>query len=142
MVTKSAWKRKSGAARKSLARSVRFIGVDCLLGHQISPGASCGNSENSELCRSSCFPSILGIGRRCIAHVLKRDGYDSDSTHYLHSCRRHHNRAVTGLWLASLHDGKHRAERRIGIRTHTRARETIARHNFSAGHGHKTDTAI
>ena len=41
-----------------------------------------------------------------VAHVLKRDGYDSDSTHYLHSCRRHHNRAITGLWLASLHDGK------------------------------------
>jgi hypothetical protein len=30
----------------------------------------------------------------------------NDSTHYLHSCRRHHNRAVTGLWLTSLHDGK------------------------------------
>src|SRR5215470_17369358 len=33
-------------------------------------------------------------------------GLGRDSTHYLHSCRRHHNRAVTGLWLASLHDGK------------------------------------
>src|SRR5262249_16167758 len=54
----------------------------------------------------SAFRHILGIGRWCIAHVLKREGYDSDSTHYLHSCRRHHNRAVTGLWLASLHDGK------------------------------------
>ncbi len=29
-----------------------------------------------------------------------------DSTHYLHSCCRHHNRTVTGIWLASLHDGK------------------------------------
>jgi hypothetical protein len=37
---------------------------------------------------------------------LKRDGYDSDSADYLHSCHRHHNRPVTGLWFASLHDGK------------------------------------
>jgi len=38
--------------------------------------------------------------------VLKRDSYDSDSTPYLHSYRRDHHRAVTGLWLTSLHDGK------------------------------------
>ena len=28
----------------------------------------------------SAFRHILGIGRWCIAHVLKREGYDSDST--------------------------------------------------------------
>ncbi len=33
-------------------------------------------------------------------------GFGNDSTHYPHACRRHHDRAVTGLWLASLHDGK------------------------------------
>ena len=50
--------------------------------------------------------SFAGAFLLSVAHVLKRDGYDSDSTHYLHSCRRHHNRAITGLWLASLHDRK------------------------------------
>jgi hypothetical protein len=35
-----------------------------------------------------------------------QQGYGNDSTHYPHPCRRHHDRAVTGLWLASLHDGK------------------------------------
>jgi hypothetical protein len=35
-----------------------------------------------------------------------RQSYGHDSTHHPHPCRRHHDRAVTGLWLASLHDGK------------------------------------
>jgi hypothetical protein len=30
----------------------------------------------------------------------------NDNTHYAYHCRRHHDRAVTGLWLVSLHDGK------------------------------------
>jgi hypothetical protein len=30
----------------------------------------------------------------------------NDSTNYPYPYRRHHDRAVTGLWLASLHDGK------------------------------------
>ncbi len=30
----------------------------------------------------------------------------SDNSHYSYSCRRHHDRAVTGLWLACLHDGQ------------------------------------
>ncbi len=30
----------------------------------------------------------------------------SDNSHYSYSCRRHPDRAVTGLWLASLHDGQ------------------------------------
>ena len=30
---------------------------------------------------------------------------DNDNTHYA-PCRRHHDRAVTSLWLVSLHDGK------------------------------------
>jgi hypothetical protein len=34
------------------------------------------------------------------------NGFANDSTHYSHPCRRHHDRAVTGLWLVSLHDGK------------------------------------
>ena len=29
----------------------------------------------------------------------------NDSTYYLHPCRHHHDRTVTGLCLASLHDG-------------------------------------
>jgi hypothetical protein len=33
-------------------------------------------------------------------------GFGNDSTHYPNPCRRHHERAVTGFWLASLHDGK------------------------------------
>src|SRR5215472_3903198 len=68
--------------------------------------ASCGKLGELGTSQGFLIRHILGIGRWCIAHVLKREGYDSDSTHYLHSCRRHHNRAVTGLWLASLHDGK------------------------------------
>ena len=31
---------------------------------------------------------------------------DNDDTHYAYPGRRPHDRAVTGLWLASLHDGK------------------------------------
>jgi hypothetical protein len=31
---------------------------------------------------------------------------DNDDTHYAYPGRRHHDRAVTGLWLDSLHDGK------------------------------------
>jgi hypothetical protein len=30
----------------------------------------------------------------------------NDDSHYACPCRRHHHRAVTGLWLVSLHDGK------------------------------------
>ena len=30
----------------------------------------------------------------------------NDNTHYAYPARRHHDRAVTGLWLVSLHDGK------------------------------------
>ena len=30
----------------------------------------------------------------------------NDNTHYAYRRRRHHDRAVTGLWLISLHDGK------------------------------------
>jgi hypothetical protein len=44
--------------------------------------------------------------RRSCFCPQERAGFGNDSTHYLHSCRRHHNRAVTGLWLTSLHDGK------------------------------------
>jgi hypothetical protein len=33
-------------------------------------------------------------------------GFGNDSTHYPNLCRRHHDRAVTCFWLASLHDGK------------------------------------
>jgi hypothetical protein len=35
-----------------------------------------------------------------------RSGFGNDNTHYPYPCRRRHDRAVTGLWLASLHDGK------------------------------------
>jgi hypothetical protein len=31
---------------------------------------------------------------------------DNDNTHYAYPCRRHRDRAVTSLWLVSLHDGK------------------------------------
>jgi hypothetical protein len=30
----------------------------------------------------------------------------NDNTHYVYLGRRDHDRAVTGLWLVSLHDGK------------------------------------
>ncbi len=33
-------------------------------------------------------------------------GFGHDNTHDPYLCRRHHDRAVSGLWLASLHDGK------------------------------------
>jgi hypothetical protein len=83
------------------------------------------NSDNSELRRTSCFPSHSG--HRTVVHRARSEarltsgrlsrpkvagasflqqGYDSDRTHCLHSCHRDHNRAVTSLWLANLHDGK------------------------------------
>ena len=33
-------------------------------------------------------------------------GFGNDSTHYPYPCRRHHDRPVTGLWVARLHDAK------------------------------------
>ena len=33
-------------------------------------------------------------------------GFGNDSTHYPNPRRRQHDRAVTGFWLGSLHDGK------------------------------------
>jgi hypothetical protein len=30
----------------------------------------------------------------------------NDNTHHAYLCRRHHDLAITGLWLVSLHDGK------------------------------------
>jgi hypothetical protein len=91
--------------------------------------------EGSELRRISCFPSHSGhrtvvhrsrfeicrgrLRPRSLAPKQQRpkqarqfgpgqrwEDYSSVRTHYLHSCRRHHTRAVTGLWLASLHDRK------------------------------------
>jgi hypothetical protein len=35
-----------------------------------------------------------------------RQRYGNDSTRYPHPCRRDHDRIVTGVWLASLHDGR------------------------------------
>jgi hypothetical protein len=83
------------------------------------------------------FRHTLGIGRCCIARVLKPAERTAEtgaligpglsgrgffslaqekretgvligtkSTHYPDDCRRHHDRAVTGLWLANLHDTK------------------------------------
>ena len=37
---------------------------------------------------------------------------DNDDTHYAYPRHRPHDRAVTGLWLVSLHDGK-RGSRQI-----------------------------
>jgi hypothetical protein len=74
--------------------------------HENCPGVLWKTRTTRNFTGLPAFRHILGIGRWCIAHVLKREGYDSDNTHYLHTCRRHHNRAVTGLWLAGLHDGK------------------------------------
>jgi hypothetical protein len=36
----------------------------------------------------------------------------NDDSHYACPCRRRHDRAVTGLWLVGLHDGK-RGSRQI-----------------------------
>jgi len=76
--------------------------------------------------------------RRSCFCPQERAGLGNDSTHYLHSCRRHHNRAVTGLWLTSLHDGKRgtcqvfqgasclgRHQPLLDIRNGTRAFETL-----------------
>src|SRR5262249_39873107 len=41
-----------------------------------------------------------------ISFDKSRNGFGNDNTHYPYPYRRHHDRAVTGGWLASLHDGK------------------------------------
>ena len=81
-------------------REVPADGCQC---SRAAPSEPVENSDNSELRRISSFPITFWVSDD--GAVLKRDSYDSDSTHYLHSYRDHH-RAVTGLWLTSLHDGK------------------------------------
>jgi hypothetical protein len=74
--------------------------------------------SRSETCRTRLtprpfVPKPYGRNRRAnwprpkvAGASFLQQGYGNDSTHYPHPCRRHHNRTVTGLWLASLHDGK------------------------------------
>jgi hypothetical protein len=50
------------------------------------------------------------------------EGFGNDNTYYPHPCCRHHDRAVTGSWLASLHDGK------PGTRQVSQGASYLARH--------------
>ncbi len=69
------------------------------------------------------------VSYRCLvpANLLSendksRSGFGNDNTHYPYPCRRRHDRAVTGLWLASLHDGKR------GTRQVSQGASYLARH--------------
>jgi hypothetical protein len=98
---------------QELWKTRNFAGISCLQSH--SGHRAVVHRSRSEICRArlrlSFVPkqhtvetgALMDPGR---VVLFLQQGYGSDITHYLHSRRHHHNRAVTGSWLASLHDGK------------------------------------
>jgi hypothetical protein len=106
-----------------LWRTRNFAGFSCFpshSGHRAVVHHSCSETCGVCLTQRPFCPQTARRNRRATWPRLKWPGLPffgtakretgvligTQSTHYPRHCRRHHDLAVTGLWLASLHDGK------------------------------------
>ena len=89
----------------SAFRHIPGIGRWCIL-RVLKPMQSA--SDTSAVCPSysTAESALIGPDRRWSGLLFFSGIMANDSTRYLHSCRRHHDRPITSLWLAGLHDAK------------------------------------